>query len=108
MVLWWSVVARGEEGNVVVRNEDICGAQNGRRLYLELGEKGILYAKNVSFAKNEARQEGSPVYASNSSHAQCSLELVTCPSCVIIVTFQSIALSHHCGDGSVTMDSPCR
>ncbi|XP_076243972.1 CUB and LDLa domain [Calliopsis andreniformis] len=107
-ILWWSIAAKAEEGNVMVRNEDICGVQNGRRLYLELGEKGILYAKNVSFATNEARQDGSPVYASNSSHAQCSLELVTCPSCVIIVTFQSIALSHHCGDGSVTMDSPCR
>ncbi|KAK1124598.1 hypothetical protein K0M31_005973 [Melipona bicolor] len=107
MGLWccWMVVTG--EGNVV-RNEDICGVQNGRRLYLELGERGILYAKNVSFVKNEARQEGSRVYASNSSHAQCSLELVTCPSCVIIATFGSIALPHHCGDGSVTMDSPCR
>ncbi|XP_034175661.2 CUB and LDLa domain isoform X1 [Osmia lignaria lignaria] len=105
-VLWWTIVRKGESN--VVRNEDICGVQNGRRLYLELGEKGILYAKNVSFARNEPRQDGSRVYASNSSHAQCSLELVTCPSCVIIVTFQSIALSHHCGDGSVTIDSPCR
>ncbi|XP_068965634.1 uncharacterized protein Culd isoform X2 [Bombus flavifrons] len=104
--LWWSIVVTGE-GNIV-RNEDICGAQNGRRLYLELGEKGILYARNVSLIKNEPRQEGSRVYTSNSSHAQCNLELVTCPSCVIIVTFESIALSHHCGDGSVTLDSPCR
>ncbi|XP_043524962.1 uncharacterized protein LOC122536564 [Frieseomelitta varia] len=104
---WWMAAAAAGEGNVV-RNEDICGVQNGRRLYLELGEKGILYAKNVSFAKNEARQEGSRVYTSNSSHAQCSLELVTCPSCVIIATFGNIALPHHCGDGSVTMDSPCR
>ncbi|XP_043594819.1 uncharacterized protein LOC122573023 isoform X2 [Bombus pyrosoma] len=104
--LWWSIVVTGE-GNIV-RNEDICGAQNGRRLYLELGEKGILYARNVSLIKNEPRQEGSQVYTTNSSHAQCNLELVTCPSCVIIVTFESIALSHHCGDGSVTLDSPCR
>ncbi|KZC05443.1 Neuropilin and tolloid-like protein 1, partial [Dufourea novaeangliae] len=95
------------EGDVV-RNEDICGAQNGRRLYLELGEKGILYAKNVSFAKNEARQDGSRIFASNSSHAQCTLELVTCPSCVVTVIFENIALPHHCGDGSVIMDSPCR
>ncbi|XP_078045991.1 CUB and LDLa domain isoform X2 [Augochlora pura] len=105
-LLCWLVVAYAEGD--VVRNEDICGAQNGRRLYLELGEKGILYAKNVSFARTEARQDGSRIYTNNSSHAQCTLELVTCPSCVIIVTFQSIALSHHCGDGSVTMDSPCR
>lgn len=107
MLLWLSIAAM-IEGNVV-RNEDICGVQNGRRLYLELGEKGILYAKNVSMVRNEARKgEGSLVYTSNSSHAQCSLELVTCPSCVIIATFQTIALSHHCGDGTITMDSPCR
>ncbi|XP_076632457.1 CUB and LDLa domain isoform X2 [Colletes latitarsis] len=105
-ILWWWNIANAESD--VVRNEDVCGRQNGRRLYLELGEKGILYGKNVSFAKNEARQDGSRVYPSNSSHAQCSLELVTCPSCVIIVTFQHIGLSHHCGDGSVVMDSPCR
>ncbi|XP_076167168.1 CUB and LDLa domain isoform X2 [Ptiloglossa arizonensis] len=106
VILWWSTDGKGE--NNIVRNEDVCGPQNGRRLYLELGEKGILYARNVSFTKNEARQDNSRVYASNSSHAQCSLELVTCPSCVIIVTFQQIGLSHHCGDGSVGMDSPCR
>ncbi|XP_033342685.2 CUB and LDLa domain isoform X1 [Megalopta genalis] len=105
-LLCWLVVVCAESD--VVRNEDICGAQNGRRLYLELGEKGILYAKNVSFARTEARQDGSRIYTNTSSHAQCTLELVTCPSCVIIVTFQSIALSHHCGDGSVTIDSPCR
>ncbi|XP_017760351.1 PREDICTED: uncharacterized protein LOC108550935 isoform X1 [Eufriesea mexicana] len=106
MSVWWWMMGIGD-GNIN-RHEDICAVQNGRRSYLELGEKGILYAKNVSFAKNEPRQEGSRVYTSNSSHAQCNLELVTCPSCVIIITFQSIALSHHCGDGSVTMDSPCR
>ncbi|XP_076648123.1 CUB and LDLa domain isoform X1 [Halictus rubicundus] len=106
VLLCWLVTANAEGD--VVRNEDICGPQNGRRLYLELGEKGILYAKNVSFAKTEARQDGSQIYTNNSSHAQCTLELVTCPSCVIIVTFQSISLSHHCSDGSVTMDSPCR
>ncbi|KAI4502147.1 hypothetical protein M0802_002829 [Mischocyttarus mexicanus] len=94
-------------GNVV-RNEDICGTHNGRRLYLELGEKGILYAKNVSFIKNSPRQQSSRIYATNSSHDQCSLELVTCPSCVIIVTFKNLALSHHCGDGGVMMDNPCR
>ncbi|XP_024945613.1 uncharacterized protein LOC107272410 isoform X4 [Cephus cinctus] len=94
-------------GNVI-RNEDICGPHNGRRLYLELGEQGVLYAKNISFVKNAPRQQVSRVYVTNSSHDQCSLELVTCPSCVITVTFKNLALSHHCGDGGVMMDSPCR
>ncbi|KAK2584190.1 hypothetical protein KPH14_006617 [Odynerus spinipes] len=104
VLFYWLVVTYGN----VVRNEDICGVHNGRRLYLELGEKGILYAKNVSFIKNAPRQQASRIYTTNSSHDQCSLELVTCPSCVIIVTFKNLALSHHCGDGGVVMDSPCR
>ncbi|XP_031783637.1 uncharacterized protein LOC100679837 isoform X2 [Nasonia vitripennis] len=92
----------------VVRNEDICGPHNGRRLYVELGEQGILYAANVSLVKNSPRQDTSRAYTANSSHDQCSLELVTCPSCVITLTFKSINLLHHCGDGSMTIDSPCR
>ncbi|XP_043270085.1 uncharacterized protein Culd isoform X2 [Venturia canescens] len=93
----------------VVRNEDICGPHNGRRLYLELGEKGILFAKNVSLVKSSPRQhQATRIYVTNSSHDQCSLELVTCPSCVITLTFKSLALSHHCSDGGIMMDSPCR
>lgn len=96
------------ECNVIVRNEDICGAHNGRRLYLELGEKGVLYAKNVSFIKNLPRQQNSRFYMTNSSHHQCSLELVTCPSCAIKLTFKNLALPHSCGDNGIMMDSPCR
>ncbi|KAL7303227.1 hypothetical protein TKK_0004428 [Trichogramma kaykai] len=107
-------------GQQLVRNEDICGPHNGRRLYVELGERGVLRADNVSLVKNSAQlqQDGSasgnnnggrPLYATtNSSHDQCSLELVTCPSCVISVVFRSINLQHHCGDGGATVDSPCR
>ncbi|XP_029676589.1 uncharacterized protein LOC115243600 [Formica exsecta] len=107
VTFWWIIATTGN----IVQNEDICGSHNGRRLYLELGEKGILYAKNVSFIKNSPRQLTSRLYSTtitNGSHHQCSLELVTCPSCVIVVTFKNIALSHHCGDGVIVMDSPCR
>lgn len=96
-------------GNII-QNEDICGFHNGRRLYLELGEKGILYARNITFIRNSPRQLPR-LYATttiNSSHHQCSLELVTCPSCVIVVTFKNIALPHHCDDGGIVMDSLCR
>ncbi|CAL1684988.1 unnamed protein product [Lasius platythorax] len=104
---WWILAISGH----IVRNEDICGSHNGRRLYLELGEKGILYAKNVTFVRNSPRQLAPRLYSTsitNGSHHQCSLELVTCPSCVIVVTFKNIALSHHCGDGGIVMDSSCR
>lgn len=30
------------------RQESICGTYNGRRLYLELGDKGILYSGNAT------------------------------------------------------------
>nr|XP_012225023.1 PREDICTED: uncharacterized protein LOC105673750 isoform X1 [Linepithema humile] len=103
-MFWWILAATGN----IVRNEDICGPHNGRRLYLELGERGILYAKNVTFDRDSPRQSHLYATNSNSSHHQCSLELVTCPSCMIVVTFKNIALSHHCGDGGVVMDSPCR
>ncbi|XP_036138888.1 uncharacterized protein LOC105831571 [Monomorium pharaonis] len=103
---WWILATTGDN---FFRNEDICGSHNGRRLYLELGEKGILYAKNVTFVRNLLRQSVSHLYDTiNSSHYQCNLELVTCPSCVIIITFKNIALPYHCGDGGVVMDSPCR
>ncbi|XP_072745453.1 uncharacterized protein Culd isoform X2 [Anoplolepis gracilipes] len=107
VTFWWIIASTGN----IIRNEDICGSHNGRRIYLELGEKGILFAKNVSFIRNSSQQLTPRVYSTtttNGSHHQCSLELVTCPSCVIVVTFKSIALSHHCGDGGIVMDSPCR
>ncbi|XP_051171893.1 uncharacterized protein LOC127288463 isoform X2 [Leptopilina boulardi] len=105
VIICWSCVTISE---AIVRNEDICGIQNGRRLYLELGEQGVLYAKNVSFIKNAPRLQDSRIYTTNSSHDQCSLELVTCPSCVITLTFKSIGLSQNCGDGSFMLDSSCR
>ncbi|XP_033221378.1 uncharacterized protein LOC117175714 isoform X2 [Belonocnema kinseyi] len=104
VVFHLALLAKG----AVVRNEDICAAQNGRRFYLELGDQGILYAKNVSFIKNEPRLQASRIYSNNSSHDHCSLDLVTCPSCVISLTFKSISLSQNCGDGKFMFDNPCR
>ncbi|XP_044001976.1 uncharacterized protein LOC122848162 isoform X2 [Aphidius gifuensis] len=91
----------------LIRNEDICGQHNGRRLYLEFGDKGILYARNITFIKN-IKDNGKKIYVSNSSHDKCSLEIVTCPSCAIVVTFKSLSLPHSCDDVGMMMDSPCR
>jgi len=107
VTFWWIHAVTGN----AVRNEDICGANNGRRLHLQLGEKGTLYARNVTFIGDSSRQPVPRFYASiiNSSHYQCSLELVTCASCVIVVIFKHIALSgHHCDGKSVPMNSSCR
>ncbi|XP_063975201.1 uncharacterized protein LOC135161499 isoform X2 [Diachasmimorpha longicaudata] len=96
----------------IIRNEDICGHHNGRRLYLELGEQGVLYAKNMSFIRSSVKLQASTSqlrqYMANNSHDQCSLELVTCPSCAIVVTFKNIDLPNSCSDIGIVLDSPCR
>lgn len=38
-----------------MRSNEICSANNGKRIYLELGDKGILKASNITapnFSKN--------------------------------------------------------
>lgn len=96
----------------IIRNEDICGHHNGRCLYVELGEQGVLYANNISLIKNSLRSQSATElrqYMVNNSYTQCSLELVTCPSCAIVVTFKSINLPRDsCSDIGIAMDSPCR
>ncbi|KYN31704.1 hypothetical protein ALC56_13843 [Trachymyrmex septentrionalis] len=105
-IFWWILTTTAN----IIRNDDICGSYNGRRLYLELDERSILYAKDVTFVRNLSRQLVPRPYATtiNSLHHHCSLELVTCPSCVIVLTFKNIALPNNCGDGGIVMDSPCR
>ncbi|PSN51877.1 hypothetical protein C0J52_11582, partial [Blattella germanica] len=87
--------------------DDICGTSNGRRLYLELGERGVLTAINITLSHGNRPQQTTST-GNLSSHEQCSLELVTCPACIISITFHHLALPHHCGGGNMLMDSPCR
>ncbi|XP_059489398.1 uncharacterized protein LOC132204719 isoform X2 [Neocloeon triangulifer] len=76
------------------RSDEICGSHNGRKLYLDLGDSGTLKASFV----NEALLE----QINRASHSQCSLEIVTCPACVITATFKYLNLS------SCSSDSSCR
>nr|CAD7430619.1 unnamed protein product [Timema monikensis] len=96
---------KGKKIELSGRNDDICGNYNGHRLYLGLGERGFLTAKNVTSQLYSRLQISDD---NISSHEKCNLEIVTCPSCVISVTFRHLNLSHHCGGGNVVMDSPCR
>ncbi|CAO1345668.1 unnamed protein product [Diamesa serratosioi] len=68
----------------VYKNTDICGYHNGHRRYLELGETGQLTARNVTVSNSimDINQK-----YNKSLSMSCSLELVTCPSCSIKVTF---------------------
>ncbi|GLV32563.1 CUB and LDLa domain [Carabus blaptoides fortunei] len=69
------------------QNYDICRNSNGHRIYLEYGENGSLEARNLVAYNN----------GSNIRH-ECSLEIVTCPSCLIFVRFGFFNLSQTCND----------
>ena len=47
-ILWGLVFVYWQKPCMAIHQDDICGNSNGRRLYLELGEHGILTAMNVT------------------------------------------------------------
>ncbi|KAG8222873.1 hypothetical protein J437_LFUL003518, partial [Ladona fulva] len=83
------------------RHDDICGDYNGRKLYLELGHRGFLSARDV--APDVTPKGGTPTNIT-SAHHQCGMELVTCPSCVITVIFHFMNMSTCSQDGSCRCD----
>ncbi|KAM7358950.1 CUB and LDLa domain isoform 3-T3 [Cochliomyia hominivorax] len=90
------------------RDLDICNHWNGRRHFLELGERGDLHARNVTTSAFRVRN--TTLYAPQSSingnslknrsnldyWYQCNLELVTCADCVIRITFTFTNFSKNC------------
>ncbi|KAJ8938488.1 hypothetical protein NQ318_020804 [Aromia moschata] len=72
---------------------DICGGNNGNKFYLEHGVSGTLYAdfeNNVWHSKNKNRTSN-----------RCTIEFITCPSCVIDINFWFLNISRNCGTPSV-------
>ena len=71
---------------VINKVADICGYYNNRKIYLEYGDSGRIEAQ---FAKLRDR-----IGLDNSSrvveHVQCSIELITCPSCIIQIEFKYV------------------
>ncbi|XP_022906058.2 uncharacterized protein [Onthophagus taurus] len=78
-----------------IHHDEICGGFDGRRLYLELGEHGTLFSSHHNSTQDRNGFE----------HGQCTLEIVTCPSCVIAVHFSYLNLSNTCGN--VVGECPC-
>lgn len=83
MVKILAVVALGiiSTSSVHAQWNDICGVNNGKRFYLENGESGSLmadYRNNIQTSKNNASE----------AYRRCTVEFVTCPSCVIHVQFR--------------------
>ena len=84
------------------RFDDIC-LNHGMRLYVELGESGVLTALNVSY---NASKTGNPSLNAT-SHELCSVEIVTCPSCIVNVAVRFLDLNHYCNTNSL-VDCSCR
>ncbi|XP_055915125.1 uncharacterized protein LOC129948234 isoform X2 [Eupeodes corollae] len=80
------------------RELDICSHWNGRRHFLELGERGDLHARNVTTSAYRSTLY-TPLNIRNRTNDiwyQCNLELVTCAECVIRITFTYVNFSKVC------------
>ncbi|CAG9865067.1 unnamed protein product [Phyllotreta striolata] len=81
------------------QSNDICGPNNGKRFYLEPGESGSLSA--------DYKHILSPQTGNNSSYNKCTVEFITCPSCVIDIQFRYLNISRNCGKASVFDSCGC-
>lgn len=61
-------------------SNDICGLNNGKRFYLEYNEAGSLSANQQN---NICERKGN-----GTSYVRCTVEFVTCPSCIIEINFR--------------------
>ncbi|KAL3269859.1 hypothetical protein HHI36_008916 [Cryptolaemus montrouzieri] len=69
--------------------QDICGSINGRKVFVELGEAGVLVAKDDFKNIKDTNK--------NVTHKTCSAEFVTCPSCILEASFKFLNISSNCG-----------
>uniref|UniRef100_A0A0K8WBP5 CUB domain-containing protein n=1 Tax=Bactrocera latifrons TaxID=174628 RepID=A0A0K8WBP5_BACLA len=101
LVGYVSVPVNGYPSNTF-RDLDICNHWNGRRHFLELGERGDLHARNVTTSafRSTLFSPTNPSQMKNRSSTdiwyQCNLELVTCAECVIRITFIHVNFSKTC------------
>ncbi|XP_011186911.1 uncharacterized protein LOC105214907 isoform X2 [Zeugodacus cucurbitae] len=101
LVAYNAVPVNGYPANTF-RDLDICNHWNGRRHFLELGERGDLHARNVTTSafRSTLFSPTNPSQMKNRSSTdiwyQCNLELVTCAECVIRITFVHVNFSKTC------------
>ncbi|XP_076352852.1 uncharacterized protein LOC143248374 [Tachypleus tridentatus] len=83
--------------NECLPDGDLCKLMNGKKYYVDVGETGIIKAENVSskFFKNETEHLNLP---------QCTMELVTCPSCHIVVSVLYLNIPMCSSDNSCRCD----
>ncbi|XP_050310422.1 uncharacterized protein LOC126746290 isoform X2 [Anthonomus grandis grandis] len=73
---------------------DICSLFNSRKVYVEYGTSGDLLANYTN-------------HGATDSTKQCSIALITCPSCVIHLKFKYLNVSRACGK-STTLVARCQ
>ncbi|XP_013778447.1 uncharacterized protein LOC106463020 [Limulus polyphemus] len=83
--------------NECLPDGDLCKLMNGKKYYVDIGETGIIKAENVSskFLKNETE---------NLSLPKCTVELVSCPSCHIVVSVLYLNIPKCSSDNSCRCD----
>lgn len=59
---------------------DICGNHNAKKFYVDYGTSGVLMA---DFENRVAELEGG-----GSAEGKCTVDFITCPSCVIEIKFK--------------------
>lgn len=130
ILVWYSVECMPSDESVAAhsnrRNLDICSHWNGRRQFLEMGDRGDLHAQNVSISSSykvhvrhtlsitlylctffSTLSSQNPLFTPMSLHNdnssldiwyQCNIELVTCSECVIRVSFTHTNFSMQCDE----------
>ncbi|XP_050436674.1 uncharacterized protein LOC126843295 isoform X2 [Adelges cooleyi] len=71
--------------SLTVKRHDICRPNSQRSVFTAIGSRGVVYAKN-----------GDQLVRSNfrgSLPGQCSLHIVSCPSCMVNVRFKDVNLT---------------
>lgn len=62
-------------------SNDICGLNNRKRFYLEYNESGSLTANQQYNVMDHRSKNGS-------TFVRCTVEFITCPSCIIEIHFR--------------------
>lgn len=86
---------------------DLCRWMNGRKYYIGVGETGAISVGNVtssSSASGETANSTGPGDLGSPGQPRipqrCSVELITCPSCHIVVSVLYLNIPSCSGDGS--------
>ncbi|GFT28970.1 uncharacterized protein NPIL_241821 [Nephila pilipes] len=79
---------------------DLCKWMNGRKYYIDVGESGIISVENATSLTKAL----DPVNNQPQIPQRCSVELITCPSCHLLITIQKLAIPNCSNDKTCRCD----